>query len=156
MFFKYMKRDRLIIIGADHAGFSKKEKLKDYLIREGYEVYDVGAKTLKNDDDYPDFAFKVGEKIVAEKGRGILICGSGAGVCIGANKVKGVRAVHGADSYVAKKSREDNESNVLCLSGRRQSFEKIKRIVNVWLETDFSGEKRHKRRLLKIDRYEKR
>ena len=143
-----------IYIGADHAGFELKEKLKKYLEKKKINCEDLSPKFIEG-DDYPDIAFKVGEKVAKEKGKGILVCGSGEGVVIAANKVKGVRAVAPYDSYSAKMSRVDNDSNVISLSGRHMSSWKARRILNEWLNTEFSNEERHKRRLKKIADFEK-
>jgi len=144
-----------VYIGSDHAGFYTKEKTKSYLMSRGFEVKDVGAFELNKEDDYPDFAFKLGEKVIRDKGaKGILICGSGEGMAIAANKVKGIRAAAVYDSYSAKMSRQDNDTNVLALNGRKFSFTKVKKIVDIWLFTEFSNLPRHKRRIKKIAQYE--
>lgn len=142
-----------IYIGGDHAGFKLKEKLKKWLEKEGQEVEDLGALELNPDDDYPDFAKKVARKTVENKGMGILVCGTGQGACVAANKVKGVRGVVVVSEEEAKLSREHNDANVLCLSGWHPPSE-VKDIVRVWLRTPFSGEERHKRRLKKIEEIE--
>jgi len=153
-----------VYLGADHAGFELKEKLKDYLHRKGYAVHDFGAFTYDKDDDYPDFAIPVAEMAVSKKGKGILVCGSAEGICIAANKVKGARAVAVWDKTSAKLSRSHNDANILCLAGGKTkqnvqgigiSFSKAKELVDAWLKTPFSGEKRHVRRLLKLHHYEK-
>jgi len=146
-----------LYIGSDHAGLDMKEKIKSYLKKKNIELEDIGAITFDKNDDYPDYAFKLGEKVAKDKkSRGIIICGSGQGVGMAANKVKGVRAAIAYDIYSAKMSRLDNDSNVLALNGRRFSFEKTKKIVNTWLSTSFSGEKRHERRIREISNYENR
>jgi len=144
-----------VYLGSDHAGFEVKEKLKKFLDSKKINYEDLGALSYEKKDDYPNFAFKVGEKVVKDKARGILICGSGAGMTIAANKVRGVRAVAAYDEYSARMSREHNDTNVLGLRGRNFSFEKIKKIVSVWLNTNYSGVKRHTRRIRKISSYEK-
>lgn len=144
-----------IIIASDHAGFRMKEKVKEYLRRKKIEYEDLGTESLKS-VDYPDYAIKVAEKVTKNKNtRGILICGTGTGMAIAANKVKGIRAVAAYDAYSAKMSRIDNDTNVLGLRGRFFPFEKIKKIITVWLNTPFSGEKRHKKRIKKIADYER-
>ena len=106
-----------IFIGADHRGFKQKNEIYKLLLKLGYNVIDNGAHNYDEDDDYPIFAFKVAEGVVLKKGsKGILICGSGVGMCIAANKVKGIRAVFANNAKIAKKSRDDNDSNILCLS----------------------------------------
>jgi len=144
-----------VIIASDHAGFRMKEKVKEYLRRKKIEYEDLGTESLKS-VDYPDYAIKVAEKVTKNKNtRGILICGTGTGMAIAANKVKGIRAVAAYDAYSAKMSRIDNDTNVLGLRGRFFPFEKIKKIITVWLNTPFSGEKRHKKRIKKIADYER-
>jgi ribose 5-phosphate isomerase B len=143
-----------VILASDHAGLRLKEKVKKYLARKKIEYEDLGTKSFKS-VDYPDYALKVAEKVAKNKNtRGILVCGTGTGMTIAANKVKGIRAVAAYDAYSAKMSRIDNDTNVLGLRGRFFPFEKIKKIITVWLDTPFSGEKRHKRRIKKIRDYE--
>ncbi len=149
-----MKND--VYIGGDHAGFFVKEKLKEFLEGKDIDYQDLGPYKYNKKDDYPDYAFKVGEKVSKNKNsKGILICGSGLGVSVAANKVKGIRAVSAYDEYSAKMSRIDGDSNVLGLSGKHIPFSKIRRIVSVWLSTEFSGAVRHKRRISKISKYER-
>jgi len=144
-----------VILASDHAGLRLKEKVKKYLARKKIEYEDLGTKSFKS-VDYPDYALKVAEKVAKNKNtRGILVCGTGTGMTIAANKVKGIRAVAAYDAYSAKMSRIDNDTNVLGLRGRFFPFEKIKKIITVWLDTPFSGEKRHKRRIKKIGDYER-
>ena len=108
-----------IYIGADHAGWLLKEEIEDVLKKEGYKVVDMGNENLVEDDDYPDFGYAVAKRVVAEKqARGIVLCGNAQGICIVANKVKGVRAATGFNREGAKTSRTDDDSNVLCLPGR--------------------------------------
>lgn len=145
-----------IYIGSDHAGFELKEKIKKYLQGKRIPHEDLGTNSLDS-VDYPDYALEVAQKVVKEKdSKGILICGTGTGMVIAANKVKGIRAVAAYDKYSAKMSRNDNDANVLCLRGRFFPFEKIKEIVSMWLKTPFSGETRHKRRINKIKEFENR
>jgi ribose 5-phosphate isomerase B len=144
-----------VILASDHAGLRLKEKVKKYLEKKKIEYEDLGTKSFKS-VDYPDYALKVAEKVAKNKNtRGILVCGTGTGMTIAANKVKGIRAVAAYDAYSAKMSRIDNDTNVLGLRGRFFPFEKIKKIITVWLDTPFSGEKRHKRRIKKIGDYER-
>jgi ribose 5-phosphate isomerase B len=144
-----------VIIASDHAGLRLKEKVKKYLKRKRIEYEDLGTESFTS-VDYPDYALKVAEKVIKNKNtRGILVCGTGTGMTIAANKVKGIRAVAAYDAYSAKMSRIDNDTNVLGLRGRFFPFEKIKKIITVWLDTPFSGEKRHKRRIKKIRDYER-
>lgn len=144
-----------IYLGADHAGFKLKEGIKKYLLKLEYKVFDEGALNFDKTDDYPDFAKKVSKKVAKTKEQGILICGSSQGVCIAANKFKGIRAVSVLDIKDAKLTREHNDANVLCLSGRKLSLEKAIKIVIIWLKTEFGKEIRHTRRLKKIAKLEK-
>ena len=144
-----------IYFGADHAGFYLKESIKKFLDKKRIGYVDVGNQKLEEGDDYPDYAFKVAEMVSRSKGnKGILICGTGGGMCIAANKVKGIRAVTAFDKYTAKMSRIDNDSNILCLRGRKFFTGKALKIVNSWLSTEFSGKGRHKKRIDKISEYE--
>lgn len=143
-----------IYLGADHAGWERKEIIKGWLAKNEISFEDLSNPELNQDDDYPDVAFAVAEKVAGENNsRGILICGSGLGMCMAANKVKGIRAAAAYDEWTAKVSREDNNANVLCLPGRHLEDEEIKKIVAVWLATDFSGVERHIRRINKIEHY---
>lgn len=144
-----------VFIASDHAGFRLKEKIKKYLERKKIWYQDMGTDSL-NSVDYPDYALKVAEEVAKDRNRrGILICGTGTGMTIAANKVKGIRAAAAYDPYSAKMSRVDNDTNVLGLRGRFFPLKKIKKIINIWLNTPFSGEERHKRRLRKIADYER-
>ncbi len=143
-----------IFLGADHAGFAFKEQLRAFLDSKRIQYEDCGTYT-QEPSDYPDYAFIVGRHVVEHPGSlGILICGTGAGMCIAANKVPGVRAVEGYDTYSAEMSKKDNHANVLCLRSRKMTFSKVKRIVATWLKSDFSGDVRHRRRIQKISAYE--
>lgn len=144
-----------VIIGSDHAGFKLKEKIKKYLKMKKIEYIDLGTDSLES-VDYPDYALKVAKQVARNQDRrGILVCGTGTGMTIAANKVKGIRAVAAYDVYSARMSRIDNDTNILGLRGRYFPYEKVKKIINVWLNTPFSGEQRHKRRLKKISGLEK-
>jgi ribose 5-phosphate isomerase B len=139
-----------IAIGSDHAGFELKGLLIPMLKEMGHEPIDVGAYVLDEDDDYPDFAIAVANMVrKGEAERGIVICGTGIGSSIAANKVKGIRAALCHDTLTARLSREHNDANVLALGGRVIGKELAMEIVRVWLESDFL-EGRHKRRLDKI------
>ncbi|HYK89078.1 MAG TPA: ribose 5-phosphate isomerase B [Acidobacteriota bacterium] len=138
-----------IAIGSDHAGFVLKEKVRVYLAGTDAEVMDLG--TCSNDSvDYPDFAERVAVEVRDGKAeRGILVCGTGIGVCISANKVHGIRAAQAWNAEVARLSRLHNDANVLCLSGRFTDPAVAVEMVQVWLTTPFEGG-RHQRRLDKI------
>ena len=140
-----------IAIGSDHAGFALKKELAAYLKNNGYEYQDFGTDSEAS-CDYPDFAFPVAKAVAAGRfERGILICGSGVGVTITANRVKGIRAVNVNNLYTARQSREHGDANVLCLAGQRLPVKKALRILEVWLKTPFSGGERHVRRIRKLD-----
>ncbi len=143
-----------IAIGCDHAGFLLKEELKAFLQALGHEVEDVGTHSLDS-VDYPDFARMVAEAVaVGRVERGIVICGTGIGSSIVANKVPGVRAALCHESYTARMSREHNDANVLALGGRVLGVELAKEIVQVWLASEFQGG-RHARRVEKIKSIER-
>ncbi|GAB4390010.1 MAG: ribose 5-phosphate isomerase B [Thermodesulfovibrionales bacterium] len=143
-----------IYIGSDHAGFRLKEALKRHMARKGIPFEDMGNHSLEPGDDYPDFAHKVAARVAATGGRGVLICDSGVGVCIVADKVKGVRGVNAASPRMAMRSREHNDTNVLCLGQEYLSEDEALSIFDVWLATGFSHEERHRRRVEKISRLE--
>ena len=145
-----------IFIGSDHAGYNLKEKIKKHLIKLGIVFEDLGAKGFNPEDDYPDFAKKVAEKVAKNpENKGIMVCGTGLGSCISANKVKGIRAISAWNEKVAKQSREHLDANVLCLGARTQTIKEVKKIAKIWLETKFSKGKRHLRRIKKIRTIEK-
>jgi len=141
----------MIYLGSDHAGYNLKEEIKKYLKELGYDFEDLGNKEIDPEDDYPDFVLPVVKKVVEGENKGILFCATGAGSCIAANRIKGIRAVQVWDEFTAIQSREHNDANVLCLGGRVLSAEDAQKIVKAWLETEFSGEERHNRRLEKIE-----
>jgi len=143
-----------IAIGSDHRGYHLKEKLASILRTKGHEVEDVGTLATES-VDYPDFAAIVAKK-VSEKSsdRGILICGTGIGMAITANKFPGVRAAPCTDEVTAEISRRHNDLNVLCLSADMLSPRVVERMVEVWIETEFEGG-RHSRRVEKIHEIEK-
>jgi len=150
-----MAKEVRIYLGADHAGFKFKEKIKQFLKKKGISYEDLSPELIDG-DDYPDVAFKVAEKVVKSKeSKGILVCGSGSGMCIAANKVKGVRAATIYDKYSAIMSRQDNDSNIACLRARLFFNWRNIQLLNLLLNTDFSYGDRHKRRLSKIAKYEK-
>jgi ribose 5-phosphate isomerase B len=144
----------VIYIGADHRGFNHKKVIKEYLAGLGYTVVDMGNENYDELDDYPDFAEKVAEKISIGGGRGILICGSGAGVDIVANKFPGVRSALVFNTEQAIDVRADDDANILSLAADYTTEEDVKKIISLWLSTDFSGEEKYKRRLKKIEQLE--
>ena len=147
----------MIIIGTDHSGQELKEYIKRKLIDDNYEVLDI-SPNLVEDDDYPDVVSNLCEKLKAED-FGIMICGTGIGSCMAANKIKGIRGALCFDNYTAELTRKDNKANVLCLGSRTyiaENKEYIYEIVKTFLNTPFSNDERHVRRLNKITNLEKR
>lgn len=144
----------MIYIAADHRGFRLKEDIKKWLETELYEFRDLGAFEYNKDDDYPDFAIKLGETVIRENARGILICGSGAGASIAANKVNGIRAGLCTSVKQAASARSDDNINILCLSADWVSVEDNQKITDTFLKTLFSSEERHIRRINQIKDYE--
>lgn len=143
-----------IAVGNDHRGVGVKQRLLGLLAELGHEVLDVGAGGSAS-VDYPDFAFAVAEAVgTGRADRGVLICATGHGMCIAANKVTGVRAANCRDMVDAELSRRHNDANVMCLAADLIGEDLIERIVRVWLATDFEGG-RHARRTEKIATYEK-
>jgi ribose 5-phosphate isomerase B len=138
-----------IALGADHAGFPLKEDLKAWLIARGYDVVDFGTQSPES-VDYPDFAALVAGAITTGKAsRGVLVCGSGIGMAIAANKVAGVRAAACTDAYTARLSREHNDANVLALGARITARDAAVEILETWLGAEFAGG-RHARRVEKL------
>ena len=143
----------IIAIGCDHAAFEEKNKVKNILISFGYKVLDFGTNSSES-VDYPLFGHKVGYAILNKKAdRGIVICGSGIGISIAANKIKGIRAALCTSVKHAELSRKHNDANILALGARLTEFSEIESIVKAWLETSFEGG-RHQRRVEKIEKYE--
>jgi ribose 5-phosphate isomerase B len=145
-----------IAIGADHGGYPLNERVSEELRAAGHELIDFGTHVGSRPDDYPDYALKVGQAV--QKGEaeiGILICGSGVGAAVAANKLRGIRAALCGDTYSGHQSREHDDCNVLCLGARVVGEELALDIVRAFVAARFSGEERHKRRLEKIDAIEK-
>lgn len=146
----------MIYIGSDHGGFQDKEELEVTLSKLKYEYQDIGPDTLDKDDDYPQFAQLAVQKLLGDSTdstRAILLCRGGQGMAIAANRHAGIRAVVVTTTEQAKKSRIDNDSNVLCLPSDALDAAEIKDVVKVWLETEFSQAPRHVRRLKEIDSF---
>ena len=143
-----------IIIGADHAGLDLKNHLVNWLKAQGYECHDVGTHETSS-VDYPDYAKTVAQAVSrGDYSRGLLVCGSGLGMAIAANKVSGIRAITAYDPIVARLSREHNDANVLALGGRLTPPMVAEEIVSIWLKTPFAGS-RHQGRIDKIHQGEK-
>jgi len=135
-----------IALGSDHAGFQLKESVKRFLDNNNLSYTDFGTFNM-DEEDYPQYAFKVCQTVMQKKyDRGILICGTGIGMCMAANKVRGIRAALAYSIETAQLSRLHNDANVLCLGGRQTGESLAMDIVNVWLNTSFEGG-RHQRRL---------
>jgi ribose 5-phosphate isomerase B len=142
-----------IALASDHGGFELKEIVREYLTEKGYEIMDLG--TYNTDSvDYPDYGLKAGQEVAAGNAdRGIVICGTGIGISISANKVKGIRCALCHDVYSAEMTRAHNDSNILAMGGRVVGRDLALRIVRAWIESDFEGG-RHGRRVDKITEYE--
>ncbi len=141
-----------IFLGADHNGYEFKEKLEGDLNWQGHEVVDMGDIDLNKDDDFPEYAAKVATAVLGEKDSvGILLCGSGQGVCMAANRYKGIRASLVWDQDEAKASRNDDDANVICLPAKKLTFEQVKELVDTWLSTPFAGAARFQRRIKQLD-----
>lgn len=146
-----------IYIAADHAGFYLKKQLIQYLPLKGYEVEDMGAYEMDENDDYPDFVIPCAQRVADETGSlGVVIGGSGQGEAIAANKVNGIRAAvyYGGNYQIPKLAREHNDANILSLGARFMSADDAKKAVTIFLETEFEGG-RHQKRLDKIAKIEK-
>lgn len=146
-----------IFLGSDHNGFHLKEKMFAYLVKRGYDVADVGDKALDPDDDFPEFAQMAALKVLGEQegeGRAILLCGGGQGMAMAANRFRGIRASVVWDAFEAKMTRNDNDSNVLCIPSRifdATTDAEWEGIVETWLSTPFASAVRYKRRNAQID-----
>lgn len=146
-----MKNNKKIYLGADHAGFKLKEAIEVYLEENNFVHQDMGNAKFVPEDDFVDFGKKVAQKVSTEKDSlGILICGSGQGMCMVANRFKKVRAAIGFSVASAKRAKHDDDNNILCLPARSLTQEHAIRIVRAWLNTDFSGFTRYKRRIKKL------
>ena len=143
-----------VVVGSDHAGFELKEQIKTVLVEKGCAVIDVGTESPAS-VDYPDFGIKAATLVGrGEADRGVLVCGTGIGMSVVANKVKGVRAALISDLYTAIQSRKHLDANILVLGGRVIGKDLAAEITRVWLDTPFEGG-RHKKRIEKIEQYEK-
>ena len=133
-----------IIIGSDHGGFKLKSEIVKHLQELGYEVSDLGCYNTES-CDYPVIAKAVAEKVLEENSRGILVCGTGIGVSIAANRFNGIRASHCTDTFTARMTRMHNDSNILCLGERITGVGLALDIVDIWLNTEFEGGRHQKR-----------
>ncbi|MFT4532419.1 MAG: ribose 5-phosphate isomerase B [Candidatus Saccharimonadales bacterium] len=144
-----------IFLGADHRGFHLKEKIEKYLLAQGYDVIDEGDEKLSPDDDFTVFASRVASALKADSdhnSRGILICGSGQGMVIAANRHKGIRAGLGWSAKAAVETRNDEDTNVLALPAEvLEDNDAWQQVVDAWLDAPFSGAARYKRRIVQLD-----
>lgn len=141
-----------IYIGADHNGFDYKQSIIKALLRDGHEVIDCGGLQVDPNDDFPKYAALVTREILDDpKSAGILICGSGQGMCMAANRFSGIRASLCWNRDEARAARNDDDSNILCLSSRYTSIKDAEAIIQVWLNTPFAGAPRFKRRIQQLD-----
>ena len=142
-------------IAADHGGFEMKEQLANKLVAEGHQVHDFGNLVFDAGDDYPDFAIPLARAVATGNvERGVLLCGSGVGASVAANKVNGARAALCHDDYSARQGVEDDDMNILCLGGRTTGIEVASDCVRSFLNAKFSGAARHRRRLAKVKQLE--
>lgn len=142
----------MIYLGADHRGYYLKEEIKKFFNKEGIEFEDLGNLEYDKEDDYPDFAKKVALKISSsQKNKGVLICGSGIGMSIAANKFKGIRAGLCLSGYMAREAKKAIDINILCLAADLTDIATTKSIIDEWLKTNFKKESRYLRRIKKID-----
>ena len=139
----------MIYIASDHAGYKLKEYLKKHFDKNNIIYEDLGTNS-NEPVDYPDYANKLALKVKKTRQKGILVCGTGTGMIIAANRHKGIRAALIYDDYTAEMSRKHNDSNIACLQGRKFSKEKAKSLVSIWLRTKFDSKIRHKRRVRKL------
>jgi len=141
----------MLFLATDHAGFELKEELAHLLADRGVTFEDFGAFSLQPSDDFPQYAKKVAHAVIKHNGKGILLCGSGQGVCIAANRFAGIRAAVAWNKEVVQKAREDDDVNILCLPARFISPTTAWEIVSTFLSTTFSHQDRYKRRIKQID-----
>lgn len=143
-----------VALGSDHAGYEMKQHLAEQLAGAGFTVFDLGTHST-DPVDYPDFAAAVGRAVIDGRAeRGIVVCGSGAGACVAANKIRGVRAATAHDTYTARQCVEHDDVNVLCLGSRVIGTALADELARAFLEAEFTGEERHVRRLQKIESLE--
>ena len=139
-----------IFLASDHGGYKLKLELIEFIKSLGHETEDLGCDNEES-CDYPDFAQKLAKKVLESGNPGILCCGTGIGMSMAANRFKGIRATLCYDEFTTKMAKEHNNSNVLCLGARTSSAEDAKNITKIWIETPFSNEERHAKRVEKID-----
>ena len=143
-----------IFLGADHAGYELKNRLREHLHHAGHEVVDLGAKSLEAEDDYPRYAYAVASRLLGEEdgtALGLLICGSGQGMSMAANRVNGIRAALAWDEASARAAREDDDANVLVLPARFIAPEAATAMTDAWLAAEFKADAKYKRRLDELE-----
>ncbi|MGI5827700.1 MAG: RpiB/LacA/LacB family sugar-phosphate isomerase [Patescibacteria group bacterium] len=146
----------MLYLATDHRGLKRKNQLKTWLTTKKIPFKDLGAYEYNADDDYPDYAYKVAQKVLEDKkGKGVVFCGSGAGICVAANKVKGIRCSLGFNHQQVKSFVEDDDINVLAIAADYTTKFKVFQLVKTFLAAEFKNEKRHIRRLEKIMQLEK-
>ena len=155
-----MVKNNTIYLGSDHAGFQLKEEIKNFLSAKSnmpkFAVVDKGINSDKKPVNFPDYAKKVCLEVIKNKDSlGILVCGTGIGMSIAANKMRGIRAALAYDEFTAKMSKEHNNANVICFGSRSMNHKKVLNILQVWLNSSFTKEERHIRRINKITEMEK-
>ncbi len=144
----------MIYLGGDHAGFELKEKIKTYLTELGEKFQDLGPSQFDPEDDFPDYAVSAAKKVSEKDEKGLLICGTGQGTALAANKIKGIRAYTAWDEYTTKHARENGDANILALGARTIDSEKAKKLVKIFLETPFLAKEKYIRRVKKISQLE--
>ncbi len=141
----------MIAVGSDHAGYELKNQLIEHLRNRGYEVKDYGTYSEAS-CDYPDYAKQVANAVAGgEAEQGLLVCGTGIGMSMAANKVKGIRAAVLSDEFSAEATRSHNDANVLCLGARVIDYAKAEKLLDIFLDTPFSAEEKHIRRISKLE-----
>jgi ribose 5-phosphate isomerase B len=142
-----------IFLGADHAGYDLKNQIREHLSHQGIEIEDLGAMTLDAEDDYPRYAYSVAGKVLGgtDTDRGILICGSGQGMSMAANRVNGIRAALAWNTDTARSAIEDDDANVLVLPSRHVDAETAFSMVDAWLAADFKADPKYRRRLDELE-----
>jgi ribose 5-phosphate isomerase B len=141
-----------IYLGADHAGFELKIQIYEHLVHSGYEIEDIGAKTLEAEDDYPQYAYSVAVKVLGDDSSlGILICGSGQGMSIAANRVRGIRAALAWNPQIAAAAKTDDNANILVLPARFIDAAASEEIVDAWLKAEFKSDPKYHRRLDELE-----
>lgn len=138
-----------IFLASDHAAFTQKEMVKNYLLDKGIEIEDLGTHSDES-VHYPDFGKKIAQAVLEDKAKGIAMCGSGIGISIQVNRFKGIRGALVNDEYDAEMTKKHNNANILCIAGRKHTDEKVKKIIDIWLSTEFEGG-RHQTRIDMLD-----